>query len=53
MAGKAIREALTLLERLETKLERHPGQLTRAAVERSVQWEKCGCTEQIVSPVDW
>ena len=26
-------DALTLLERLETKLERHPGQLTRAAVE--------------------
>ena len=26
-------DALTLLERLETKLERHPGQLMRAAVD--------------------
>jgi ATP-dependent HslUV protease, peptidase subunit HslV len=31
-------DALTLLERLETKLERHPGQLTRAAVELAKDW---------------
>jgi ATP-dependent HslUV protease subunit HslV len=31
-------DALTLLDRLETKLERHPGQLTRAAVELAKDW---------------
>jgi ATP-dependent HslUV protease, peptidase subunit HslV len=31
-------DALTLLERLEAKLERHPGQLTRAAVELAKDW---------------
>jgi ATP-dependent HslUV protease subunit HslV len=31
-------DAFTLLERLETKLERHPGQLTRAAVELAKDW---------------
>jgi ATP-dependent HslUV protease subunit HslV len=31
-------DALTLLERLETKLERHPGHLTRAAVELAKDW---------------
>jgi ATP-dependent HslUV protease subunit HslV len=31
-------DALTLLERLENKLERHPGQLTRAAVELAKDW---------------
>jgi ATP-dependent HslUV protease subunit HslV len=31
-------DALTLLERLETKLERHPGQLARAAVELAKDW---------------
>jgi ATP-dependent HslUV protease subunit HslV len=31
-------DALTLIERLETKLERHPGQLTRAAVELAKDW---------------
>jgi len=31
-------DALTLLERLETKLERHPGQLMRAAVELAKDW---------------
>src|ERR671919_1072754 len=31
-------DALTLLERLETKLERYPGQLTRAAVELAKDW---------------
>jgi ATP-dependent HslUV protease, peptidase subunit HslV len=31
-------DALTLLERLESKLERHPGQLTRAAVELAKDW---------------
>jgi ATP-dependent HslUV protease, peptidase subunit HslV len=31
-------DSLTLLERLETKLERHPGQLTRAAVELAKDW---------------
>ena len=40
MAGFAgsTADALTLLERLETKLERHPGQLTRAAVEFAKDW---------------
>jgi ATP-dependent HslUV protease subunit HslV len=31
-------DAFTLLERLETKLERHPGQLTRACVELAKDW---------------
>jgi ATP-dependent HslUV protease, peptidase subunit HslV len=31
-------DALTLLERLDAKLERHPGQLTRAAVELAKDW---------------
>jgi ATP-dependent HslUV protease subunit HslV len=31
-------DALTLIERLETKLERHPGQLMRAAVELAKDW---------------
>ena len=31
-------DALTLLERLEAKLDRHPGQLTRAAVELAKDW---------------
>jgi len=31
-------DALTLLERLEAKLERHPGQLLRAAVELAKDW---------------
>jgi ATP-dependent HslUV protease subunit HslV len=31
-------DALTLLDRLETKLERHPGQLMRAAVELAKDW---------------
>ncbi len=31
-------DALTLLERLEAKLERHPGQLTRACVELAKDW---------------
>jgi len=31
-------DALTLLERLENKLERHPGQLMRAAVELAKDW---------------
>jgi ATP-dependent HslUV protease subunit HslV len=31
-------DALTLLERLESKLERHPGQLTRACVELAKDW---------------
>jgi ATP-dependent HslUV protease subunit HslV len=31
-------DAFTLLERLESKLERHPGQLTRAAVELAKDW---------------
>ena len=32
------RDAFTLLERLEAKLERHPGQLTRACVELAKDW---------------
>jgi ATP-dependent HslUV protease, peptidase subunit HslV len=31
-------DALTLLERLEAKLDRHPGQLMRAAVELAKDW---------------
>lgn len=31
-------DAFTLLERLESKLERHPGQLMRAAVELAKDW---------------
>ena len=31
-------DALTLIDRLETKLERHPGQLLRAAVELAKDW---------------
>lgn len=31
-------DALTLLERLERKLEEHPGQLTRACVELAKAW---------------
>ena len=31
-------DALTLLERLEAKLDSHPGQLTRAAVELAKDW---------------
>ncbi len=31
-------DAFTLLERLETKLERHPGQLKRACVELAKDW---------------
>jgi ATP-dependent HslUV protease, peptidase subunit HslV len=34
----ATADALTLFERLETKLERFPGQLTRAAVEMAKDW---------------
>jgi ATP-dependent HslUV protease subunit HslV len=34
----ATADAFTLFERLETKLEKHPGQLTRAAVELAKDW---------------
>lgn len=34
----ATADAFTLLERLETKLEAHPGQLMRAAVELAKDW---------------
>lgn len=34
----ATADAFTLLERLETKLERHPGQLERACVELAKDW---------------
>ncbi|MHA1568437.1 MAG: ATP-dependent protease subunit HslV [Alphaproteobacteria bacterium] len=34
----ATADALTLFERLEAKLEQHPGQLTRAAVELAKDW---------------
>ena len=34
----ATADALTLFERLEGKLEKHPGQLTRAAVELAKDW---------------
>ena len=34
----ATADALTLFERLEARLEQHPGQLTRAAVEMAKDW---------------
>ena len=34
----ATADAFTLVERLEAKLERHPGQLTRACVELAKDW---------------
>jgi len=34
----ATADAFTLLERLETKLEQHPGQLTRACVDLAKDW---------------
>ena len=34
----ATADAFTLLERLEAKLEQHPGQLTRACVELAKDW---------------
>ena len=34
----ATADAFTLFERLETKLEKHPNQLTRAAVELAKDW---------------
>jgi hypothetical protein len=34
----ATADAFTLLERLEAKLERHPGQLMRACVELAKDW---------------
>ena len=34
----ATADAFTLLERLESKLEQHPGQLTRACVELAKDW---------------
>jgi len=34
----ATADAMTLFERLETKLEQHPGQLTRACVELAKDW---------------
>jgi len=34
----ATADALTLFERLESKLEQHPGQLTRACVELAKDW---------------
>lgn len=38
-AGSAA-DGLSLLERLEVKLEEHPGQLMRAAVELAKQWRQ-------------
>ena len=34
----ATADAFTLLERLETKIEQYPGQLTRACVELAKDW---------------
>ena len=34
----ATADAMTLFERLESKLEKHPGQLTRACVELAKDW---------------
>ncbi len=36
--ARATADAFTLLERLEGKLEKHPGQLTRACVELAKDW---------------
>jgi ATP-dependent HslUV protease subunit HslV len=38
-AGVAV-DGLSLLERLEGKLEEHPGQLQRAAVELAKMWRQ-------------
>jgi ATP-dependent protease HslVU (ClpYQ) peptidase subunit len=38
-AGVAV-DGLSLLERLEAKLEEHPGQLQRAAVELAKMWRQ-------------
>ncbi len=38
-AGSAA-DGMSLLERLEMKLEEHPGQLLRAAVELAKQWRQ-------------
>lgn len=40
-AGVAV-DGLALLERLEGKLEEHPGQLQRAAVELAKMWRQVG-----------
>lgn len=34
----AVADCFTLIDRLETKIEAHPGQLTRAAVELAKEW---------------
>merc|ERR1711998_415063 len=36
--GGSTADAMTLLDRLEKKLEEHPGQLTRACVELAKAW---------------
>src|SRR4051794_15422701 len=41
-------DAFTLLERLEAKLERHPGQLTRACVELAKDWR----TDRYLRPLE-
>ena len=38
IGGFATADAFTLFERLEAKLEQHPGQLTRACVELAKDW---------------
>ena len=38
MLYEVITDAFTLFERLESKLEQHPGNLTRAAVELAKDW---------------
>jgi len=45
-AGVAV-DGLALLERLEGKLEEHPGQLQRAAVELAKMWRQVG---EVVPP---
>ncbi len=39
----ATADAFTLFERLEAKLEAHPGQLTRACVELAKDWRTDKC----------
>jgi ATP-dependent protease HslVU (ClpYQ) peptidase subunit len=47
-AGVAV-DGLSLLERLEGKLEEHPGQLQRAAVELAKMWRQVGARQAAVS----
>ena len=43
----ATADAFTLFERLESKLEQYPGQLTRAAVELAKDWRTDRCSRRL------